>query len=180
MKSGWLYLTGVGSLTDELRFMRSEVSSWRELQSTALQELKTIRAELQPNGGSSLHDVVHGLAAAVRARDDRDTEPLFWTDDKGRLTHINRAYLYLSGRTREELVGSGWVNFVHPQDRERVQEHWRTAVAEARDFDDTFRVLSLKGTTTSVRCVATRLLHGSGRLLGYYGQLRVDSLPVVS
>lgn len=180
VRRGWLYFTGVNALSDELRYVSEQVSGWKDLQGSLLREVQQIRGELQPNGGSSLHDVVHGLAAALRARDDRDHDPLFWTDDKGRLTHVNRAYLYLSGRTREELVGSGWVNFVAHPDRERVQENWRRAVAEARDFDDTFRVLSLSGQVTTVRCVATRLLHGSGRLLGYYGQLRAEEVPTLS
>lgn len=180
MKTGWLQLTGVNTLTEELRYLRGEVSGWRDLQSSVLKELQQIRGELQPNGGSSLHDVVHAIAAAVRARDDREDVPLFWTDGLGRLTHVNRAYVRRSGRSREELVGSGWINFVYPSDRERVLDRWRQAVAEARDFDEVFRVTDTDGQPRTVHGTATRLLQSSGRLLGYYGQLRTDEVTVVS
>ena len=181
MRRGWLYLTGVNTLTGDLRELRGQLDRACQLQESLLTEVREIRGELRPNGGSSLHDAVHAIAAAVKARDDRDGDPLFWTDERGRLTHVNRAYLQASGRSREELVGSGWVNFVHPTDRDRVLETWRSAVAEARDFDDVFRVLGTGGELRTVHCVATRLLHSTtGRLLGYYGQLRSEVPGFVS
>lgn len=184
MRTAWHTLTGAESLgerlhalsavlTEALEQLRTESASTRQLTEQAVGELRRVRAELQPNGGGSLHDVVQAIAAAQRARDDRDAEPLFWADAEGRLTHVNRAYLSMSGRTREELVGTGWTNFIVPTDRARVLERWREAVREARDFDEVFSVQEVRGHWTyQVHGRATRLLGTSGRLLGYYGELQ--------
>ena len=183
MRTLWHSLTGAETLGERLTVLgdnlraslqelQQQTADQRQLTEHALAELRQVRAELQPNGGGSLHDVVQAIAAAQRARDDRDGEPLFWADALGRLTHVNRAYLQLSGRTREELVGTGWTNFIAPADRSRVVERWREAVREARDFDELFRVQDLEGRADyPVHGRATRLLGTSGRLLGYYGEL---------
>lgn len=184
MRTLWHTVTGAESLgerlhalsatlTAALEELRTEAASNRQLTEQAVGELRRVRAELQPNGGGSLHDVIQAIAAAQRAQDDRDATPLFWSDASGRLTHVNRAYLQLSGRTREELVGTGWTNFIAPADRPRVIERWREAVLEARDFDEIFAVQDLHGFFgCQVHGRATRLLNGSGRLLGYYGELQ--------
>lgn len=175
MRTLWHTITGAESLGERLHalgeLLNASLAEQRVHNETTLRELRQVRAELQPNGGSSLHDVVHAMAAAQRARDDRDAEPLFWTDGAGRVTHVNRSYLHLSGRSREELVGSGWINFVEPTDRPRVRERWLEAIREARDFDELFQVVDTHGVHHTVHARATRLLGSTGRLLGYYGEL---------
>lgn len=172
MKSAWLYLTGVGALGEQLAELNARLSDSVASSQETLAALREIRSQLRPNGGSSLHDVVHAMAAAQRARDDREAAPLFWTDADGKLTHANRAYQQLTGRTAAELHGSGWVNTVAVEDRERVLELWRDAVAEGRDLDDRYRLRDAGDRLRLCAVHACRLLDHSGRLLGYYGELR--------
>ena len=175
MRTLWHTLTGAETLGERLdalaQVLHQSLGELRVQNDTTLTELRQVRAELQPNSGSSLHDVVHAIAAAQRARDDRDADPLFWTDNLGRCTHVNRAYLRMTGRSREELVGSGWLNCVDFADRSRIRDRWREAVQEARDFDELFLLLDHRGEVYRVHARATRLLGSTGRLLGYYGEL---------
>lgn len=172
MKTAWLYLTGVGALGEQLAELNARLSDSVLHSQETLSALREIRTQLRPNGGTSLHDVVHAMAAAQRARDDRDQLPLFWTDATGRLTHANRAFQHLTGRSREELAGTGWVNSVAVEDRERVLDLWRDAVQEGRDLDDRFRLRTGGDQLRPYAVHACRLLDHSGRLLGYYGELR--------
>jgi PAS domain S-box-containing protein len=172
MKEAWLYLTGVGTLNKRIHEVSEKLDNALRLNTETLAVVAKIRSELQPNGGSSLHDVVHSILAAQRARDDRDDTSLFWTDAEGRMTHVNRAYLQLSGRTREELLGTGWVNVIASDDRYRITKLWRDAISEQRDFDETFLVQDMTTNTQQIHARATRLLGTGGRLLGYYGELR--------
>ena len=52
-------------------------------------------------------------------------------DSDGRCTYVNGRYMALVGRTWEETMGSGWLDFVHPSDRGRVQDVWRRAGKDA-------------------------------------------------
>ncbi len=52
-------------------------------------------------------------------------------DSDGRCTYVNGRYMALVGRSWEETMGSGWLDFVHPSDRGRVQDLWRRAGKEA-------------------------------------------------
>ena len=172
MKDAWLYLTGVGTLNKRIHEVMDKLDNTLKLNTETLAVVAKIRSELQPNGGGSLHDVVHSILAAQRARDDRDEIALFWTDADGRMTHVNRAYLQLSGRTREELMGTGWVNVIASEDRYTITKRWREAITEQRDFDESFMVQDLTTNTKQIHARATRLLGTGGRLLGYYGELR--------
>lgn len=172
VKHGWLTLTGVRALSDQLAGLSAQVRAQSVAAAETLVYLKEVRDQLRPNGGSSLHDLVQSLAAAQRARDDREALALFWADADGRLTHANRAYQQLTGRSREELVGTGWVNAVAVEDRERVLDLWRDAVTEARDLDDRYLLRDASGTLRGVAVHAWRLLSVDRRLLGYYGELR--------
>jgi len=171
VRTAWHTVTGVKSLAVELAAVRAELGQTVALTQETLATLREVRSQLRPNGGSSLHDLVHAIAAAQRARDDRDAQALFWTDADGRLTHANRAYQRLTGRTAEELRGSGWVNCVAVEERERVLDLWRDAVTEGRDLDDRYLLRDAAGELRGCAVHATRLLATDGRLLGYYGEL---------
>ena len=45
-------------------------------------------------------------------------------DRSGMYTYVNDRHLVLSGRSRSEYVGSYWTDFIHPDDRVRIQEAW--------------------------------------------------------
>lgn len=168
----WQRVTGAATLREELLAVRAELAETADAQRQTLATLREISSQLRPNGGTSLFDVVHALAAAQRARDDRDQAALFWTDADGRVTHANRAYQQLTGKTAEELRGTGWVNCVAVEERERVLDLWRDAVAEGRELDDRYLLRDARGELVGCAVHATRLLSAAGRLLGYYGELR--------
>lgn len=41
--------------------------------------------------------------------------------------YVNLKWLELTGLTKLQTLGDGWLRAIHPEDRERVQEHWRLA-----------------------------------------------------
>jgi PAS domain S-box-containing protein len=60
--------------------------------------------------------IAEGLPALIRR-----------SDAEGRCTYVNRAWLSLTGRQREEQLGYGWAEVVHPEDRARCLELLRGA-----------------------------------------------------
>lgn len=52
----------------------------------------------------------------------------------------------LTGQTAEQEAGRGWLDAIHPQDRERAFLEWERSVAERRPFEQEYRVRKADGT----------------------------------
>ncbi len=51
-------------------------------------------------------------------------------DGSGCYTYVNDRHLQLTGRSRSELLGRSWSDFVHPEDLPRIRELWRNSQGE--------------------------------------------------
>lgn len=51
----------------------------------------------------------------------------------------------LTGQSADEVEGKGWLDAVHPEDRERTLAAWTTAVSHATPYNTEFRVLCADG-----------------------------------
>jgi PAS domain S-box-containing protein len=74
----------------------------------------------------------------VREIDDFcDDSPygLLRADGAGYATYVNRACGEIAGRSEQRLLGHGWVDLMHPVDREMVLREWRAAGAAGRTLD---------------------------------------------
>lgn len=65
-----------------------------------------------------------------------DALPQFiWTGDKdGSLNYFNNSVFDYSGLTEAELIGGGWINMVHPDERERNITTWKNSIETGADF----------------------------------------------
>jgi PAS domain S-box-containing protein len=52
---------------------------------------------------------------------------------------------WITGQSEEEYTGFGWVDSVHPEDRERVERDWRECVRTGKIFDDRYRIRTKGG-----------------------------------
>jgi len=52
---------------------------------------------------------------------------------------------WITGQTEEEFLDGGWLDSIHPEDRERVQRDWRESLRAGRIFDDRFRMRTRAG-----------------------------------
>ena len=99
--------------------------------------------------------------------------PTFETDANGSCTFINNAYIQLVGRQFDDLKKYGWLNIVHPDDRARVKEEWRSAYSDKRSFEHRFRIVCKEGVIYSVLCETHPIIVGNddGDADGYIGHL---------
>jgi PAS domain S-box-containing protein len=77
----------------------------------------------------------------------------------------------MTGLTPEQAQGPGWTEAIHPDDRERVAEGWRQAVASASASAAEYRFRRADGTVTWVQGQAVQMRDANGGLAGYIGTI---------
>src|SRR5690348_15996693 len=96
-------------------------------------------------------------AAAVAAAEIRRSEERYrslvqggaqvvWVaSPDGAMTDDSPEWRWITGQTQEQYAGFGWLNAVHPEDRERVERDWRECVRTGKIFDDRYRIRTKNG-----------------------------------
>ena len=63
----------------------------------------------------------------------------------GEMLEDSAEWRWITGQTVEDFLGSGWLDSIHPEDRERVERDWRECLRTGRIFDDRFRMRTRGG-----------------------------------
>ena len=83
----------------------------------------------------------HGRRAALLEA----TSALTWTADLSGQAIDSTAWCELTGMLPEHCAGQGWLDAVHPNDRDRVRTAYSTALARSETFDTDYRVMTRDG-----------------------------------
>jgi PAS domain S-box-containing protein len=77
-----------------------------------------------------------------RFRELADSAPVqIWMGDAdARMVHVNARCLEYAGLPLERMIGEGWSEMLHPQDRERYLKEYRSAAAARTDFQSLIRL----------------------------------------
>jgi len=67
------------------------------------------------------------------------------TTPTGEIAEDSPEWRWITGQTLEEYLGNGWLDAVHPEDRERVERDWRGCVGGGKIFDSRYRVRTKTG-----------------------------------
>jgi PAS domain S-box-containing protein len=71
---------------------------------------------------------------------------LVWTcTPDGLCDYLNRQWLDFTGFPFAEQIGKGWINALHPDDRQRVSNAWNNSVADRASYDIEFRIRRFDG-----------------------------------
>ncbi|ATB29628.1 sensor protein [Melittangium boletus DSM 14713] len=77
-----------------------------------------------------------------------------------------------TGQTREELLGWGWLDAVHPEDRERVARTWGEALAACTPFEQEYRLRGADGAYRHMFARAVPVVEKDGSVREWVGALR--------
>ncbi|MEZ2304000.1 MAG: PAS domain S-box protein [Microcoleus sp.] len=97
---------------------------------------------------------------------------IFYTDTLGNCLYVNERWCQIAGITCEEAFGTGWVQSIHPDDRQRVFAEWYGAAQEKLPFKFEYRFQNLDN--DSVRWVfgqAVGQIDENGEVKGYVGTI---------
>jgi PAS domain S-box-containing protein len=67
------------------------------------------------------------------------------TTPTGEIAEDSPEWRWITGQSLEEYLGNGWLDAVHPEDRERVERDWRECVGGGKIFDSRYRVRTKSG-----------------------------------
>lgn len=86
-------------------------------------------------------------AGEARFRELADAIPglVFETDPAGSNTYVNEQYRAYTDLPLDALLGDGWRQVFHPDDRDRAAATWRAAVGSARPFEMECRIRRADG-----------------------------------
>jgi PAS domain S-box-containing protein len=100
----------------------------------------------------------------------------FWvvnwsTDDKGRCDHIDARWLDVTGQTASAAQGRGWLETIHPDDRNPVTAELSAARDAKRAFRFTARIRRADGQFLGAQAFGAPRLDESGAVSGFSGSL---------
>ena len=92
-----------------------------------------------------------------------------WTATADGATRIGSDWTQLTGQTGEQMVGYGWLNAIHPDDRARTREAWRTAVLHQGIYDTDYRLLCADGIYRWFNARGAPILNQDGSIREWVG-----------
>ncbi|HET9636578.1 MAG TPA: ATP-binding protein [Gemmatimonadaceae bacterium] len=70
---------------------------------------------------------------------------VWFAESDGRISYCNQYWYSYTGLSTGETLGDGWVNALHPDDRDPVLLAWANAVRAGEDFESEMRLRSADG-----------------------------------
>jgi PAS domain S-box-containing protein len=98
------------------------------------------------------------------------TTQVVWTSDaQGRVTSATESWQALFGQTEEEFKGWGWLNVIHPDEREEVRRRWNQAVATSSFYESEQRMRIVDGSYRDFLVRGVPVLEADGSLREWVG-----------
>jgi len=142
-------------------------------------QVKFVVTEMKPNGGASVRDCLNRIELRQVLQEQRQWAILsdmsvgvFEANSDGEFVRVNRKYLRMTGRSPEEVTGTGWINTIALRDRERVEAEWNSSIEEEREFESEFLMITPDDDRVQVSARTYRLVNETDNtFLGVMGML---------
>lgn len=142
-----------------------------------------------PHGGELVVVTLEDVSDVVRLQDEfrrahqalRESEARFQTlasgapvgivlgGEDGEYLFVNEAWQRMTGMTLEQARGKGWLEAVHPEDRDAIAAGWAESVKTGDIFRREFRVRTSQGREAWVQSWRSPLRDEAGGVTGYVG-----------
>jgi PAS domain S-box-containing protein len=95
--------------------------------------------------GAATEEALRRSEERYRALVQGGAQIIWVASPDGEMLEDSAEWRWITGQTVEEFLGSGWLDSIHPEDRERVERDWRECLRTGRIFDDRFRMRARGG-----------------------------------
>jgi len=96
---------------------------------------------------------------------------IFRTDINGITTYVNPKWCEISGISCDQALGDGWLDAVHPNDRERIRTGWQEATQRKKESSADYRFMRPDGSIAWVMGRAVPELDSGNQVIGYVGTI---------
>jgi PAS domain S-box-containing protein len=96
---------------------------------------------------------------------------IYYTDAQGQVLYVNERWCEIAGLTPNQAAAEGWLQTIHPDDREQVFAQWDEAVQANLSFQSEHRFQRPDGKVTWVLAQAITELNEAGVVKGYVGTI---------
>ncbi|CAL1241237.1 sensor histidine kinase [Candidatus Methylocalor cossyra] len=114
----------------------------------------------------------HAFGEAVR-------HGVWISEPDGRVSFVSEAFRARLGLDLEQCLGWGWLDALHPDDRERVADGWRRALASAAPWECEYRCRGADGDWHPLVARSVPVRDESGALIGWTG-VHLDRPPATA
>ena len=136
------------------------------------------RKVLRSGAGIVLTDITEEKLAEHRVAESEarfrtlveNSAAIIWTTTPdGRLQDGQQSWNRFTGQTLEEYRGAGWLNAVHPDDRQASLQAWRAAVEAKKTFDTEYRLRRSDGAWRDMNVCGVPVLDEQGEIREWVG-----------
>lgn len=174
----WLHKWGIGKLIEMIG-----LRAIKEKQNIIESKIDKILNELTHNGGHSTKDFIKTVGDTVVRVESRqqamldniiaDGRCVFECTIFGDFQWVSKQLCYLLGRTKDELMGKGWLNCISIQYRSRVTNEFDISIDQSREFELDFEMIRRDGTSFMATMRTTKMSDHKGTLLAYFGVISI-------
>ncbi len=115
------------------------------------------------------HDLIKASEARLQTLAETIPQMAWRTDSVGYAYYFNLNWLKKTGTKLEDNIGTGWTNFVHPDDRAKAIEDWNLAVSGKAEYNTEYRVKMLNGDYRWHIARGVPILDQSGKIIEWIG-----------
>lgn len=149
---------------EESQVMTEELEATNE----ELQRI-TVIAEEERDAAEKARDLYSESDARYRFLADTIPVQVWTAAPDGQLDFVSEGVAQYFGRTRDEVVGDGWLAVMHPDDVSPTVERWTNSLATGEPYEVTFRLRRADGVYRWHLGRAHALRNDAGEITGWFG-----------
>jgi PAS domain S-box-containing protein len=141
----------------------------RVLLRTAELELRSQQLQAEINDREEAEKELRRSEAQFRTLFTAVPVGIFQADIQGNCLFANPKCLQLMGLSDQAAQGQGWLNAMHPSDRQQIFSEWDEAVKNQRDFTAEHRFITSTGQVNWCSSSVIAAYDQAGKVMGYLG-----------
>jgi PAS domain S-box-containing protein len=119
-------------------------ASWFAIRDPA-GEVAGVGLVLAAGAGAAAEEEIRRSEERYRSLVQAGAQVVWVAGPDGGMKEDSPEWRWITGQSAEAYIGHGWLDSIHPEDRERVERDWRECVRTGKVFDDRYRIRTKSG-----------------------------------
>ena len=128
----------------ESGYPQGHTASWFGVRNPA-GEIAGVGLVLSPEAGPAAEEEIRRSEERYRSLVQAGAQVVWVAGPDGAMKEDSPEWRWITGQSAEDYIGHGWLDSIHPEDRERVERDWRECVRTGKVFDDRYRIRTKSG-----------------------------------